>query len=419
MITEVSIEKKSIKAEISLPASKSISNRVLIIRALCGDEFVIKNLSTAADTVQLNEILSSTSNTIDAGDGGTTLRFLLAYSCILGNEVEISASDSLKKRPVAELIDALRTLGAKIDYTETEGKLPVKISPSKLIGNSVILSGEISSQFISALMLVAPYISGGLKIEMTGEILSLPYILMTKSVMEYFGSVVDHSENIIFIHEGKYIGKEITIEPDWSAASYWYEIAALCDDAEILLRDLKPTSLQGDSAVVGMMEKLGVETKFIDEGALLTKKVNFKTPDYFSDDFSGCPDLGPAVTNTCAALNITADLTGLKNFRLKESDRAAALQRELYNMNIKTDFCGGSKFKVYAGSGIRQYPKPIKTYKDHRIAMAFAPLALKTGSVFIENPEVVNKSYPHFFEDLMRVGFGGGFREHGSNGFNG
>lgn len=413
MITEVSIQNKNIKAAIHLPASKSISNRVLIIRALCEEKFVINNLSTAADTVQLNEILSVNKNVIDAGDGGTTLRFLLAHCCVLGKEVEVTASDSLKKRPVAELIDALRTLGANIEYLETEGRLPVKILPSKLTGNSVSISGEISSQFISALMLVGPLIPGGLTIEMTGEILSLPYILMTKSVMEYFGAEIDFNENVIFIHEGKYVAKEITIEPDWSAASYWYEIAALSDSAEILLHGLKSTSLQGDSAIVKMMEKLGVSTEFNSEGALLTKKSDFKVPDYFIDDFSGCPDLGPAVANTCAGLNITADLPGLKNFRLKESDRAAALQRELYNMNVKTDFCGGSKFKVYPGPGIQTYSKPIKTYNDHRIAMAFAPLALKTGSVFIENPEVVNKSYPHFFEDLIRVGFSGGTREHG------
>ncbi|HMT30003.1 MAG TPA: 3-phosphoshikimate 1-carboxyvinyltransferase, partial [Bacteroidia bacterium] len=317
----------------------------------------------------------------------------------------ITASESLKKRPVSELIDALRSLGANIEYTESDGKLPVKIFPSKLTGNSVSISGEISSQFISAMMLIGPYISGGLKIEMTGEILSLPYILMTKSVMEYFGAVVDFNENIIFVHEGTYVAKEITIEPDWSAASYWYEIAALSDSSEIVLHGLKPTSLQGDSAIVKMMEKLGVHTEFNSEGALLTKKNNFKVPEYFSDDFSGCPDLGPAVANTCAGLNITADLLGLKNFRLKESDRAAALQRELYNMNVKTDFCGGSKFKVYSGTGIRKYSMPVKTYHDHRIAMAFAPLALKAATVFIEDPEVVKKSYPHFFEDLVRVGF--------------
>jgi len=415
MITEVSIEKKSIKAEISLPSSKSISNRVLIIRALCGEEFVINNLSTAADTFQLNAILSSNKNRIDAGDGGTTLRFLLAFYCASGKEVEITASESLKKRPIAELVNALRILGAKIEYTETEGRLPLKISPSKLTGNNVSVSGEISSQFISALMLVAPYISGGLKIEMTGEILSLPYILMTKSVMEYFGAVVDFNENTISIHAGKYIAREITIQPDWSAASYWYEVAALSDEAEIMLHDLKSTSLQGDVAVVAMMEKLGVNTEFKKEGALLTKKINFDAPDYFNDDFSGCPDLGPAIANTCAGLNITADLLGLKNFRLKESDRAAALQRELYNLNVKTDFCGGSKFKVYAGSGIRKYVKPVKTYNDHRIAMAFAPLALRTGVIFIDDSEVVSKSYPHFFEDLRSVGFrvgGRGTKEH-------
>jgi 3-phosphoshikimate 1-carboxyvinyltransferase len=401
---EVTAINKSLDADITLPASKSISNRVLIIKAIGNLNFNIQNLSGSNDTRQLNEILQQNETIVDVGEGGTTLRFLMAYYCLAGKEVTLTASGSLMHRPLGVLIDALLSLGASIDYLEEDGRLPVRINKSKIINKSVSLPGDISSQFISALMMIGPYIHGGLQIEITGEILSLPYIKMTQSVMEYFGARVEMKDNIVFIEEGEYSSRDIEIEPDWSAASYWYEIAALSDDAEILLRGLKPGSLQGDAVIYEMMKQLGVETTFTDEGAKLKKTNNNSVVNYFTYDFSGCPDLGPAVAATCAGLNITADLSGLKNFRLKESDRAVAMQRGLYNLNVSTDFCGGSKFKIYAGNGIKFSNRTINTYTDHRIAMAFAPLALKTGKVIIDDESVVGKSYPGYWEDLKKAG---------------
>ncbi len=389
---------------IDLPASKSISNRALIIRAISGHNFPIHNLSEADDTQQLLRVLTENNEETDAGEGGTTLRFLLAYYCLSGKAITLTAAEPMRKRPIATLVSSLRELGAKIEYIESEGKLPVKIHPGLLNGKKIIIPGDISSQFISAMMLIGPAIKGGLVIEISGEILSLPYILMTKSVMEHFGAEVSFASQVVIIAEGKYTNSEFTIEPDWSAASYWYEILAL-KGGEILLNGLTSKSLQGDREIANMMEHLGVTTEFISEGAKLRRKENFQLPEYFTADFTGCPDLGPAVATTCAALNITADLKGLKNFRLKESDRAAALQRELYNMNVKTDFCGGSKFKLYSGTGMRNYTHPIKTYRDHRIAMAFAPLAIKTGSVMLDDSSVVSKSYPNYFDDLVNAGF--------------
>jgi 3-phosphoshikimate 1-carboxyvinyltransferase len=239
--------------------------------------------------------------------------------------------------PDSGISGALKGIGAEIVYTETVGKLPVKISPGKLTGKKISIPGDISSQFVSAMMLIGPAIKGGLIIEITGEVLSLPYILMTKSVMEYFGAKVDYNNQVLTIHEGKYADREFTVEPDWSAASYWYEIAAL-SDRKILLRGLTIKSLQGDSAIAGMMRQLGVTTEFTTDGALLKRAENFSIPEYFTDDFTGCPDLGPAVAATCAALNVTSDLKGLKNFRLKESDRAAALQRELVQHECENRF---------------------------------------------------------------------------------
>ncbi len=411
MIAEISVADEHISGTILLPASKSISNRVQIIRAICGIHFEIHNLSAANDSLKLQEILSQNSSEINAGDGGTTLRFILAYYCLCGREISLTASESLIARPIAPLVDALKELGANIEYLTNDGTLPLLITPSVLKGNLISISGEISSQFVSALMMIGPKINGGLVIEVTGEILSLPYILMTQSVMRDFGAEVQFENNSITIHEGNYQPHDFNVEPDWSAASYWYEIVALSTNAEVLLEGLPQESLQGDARIAAMMEKLGVKTIFSTKGALLTKIQDFILPEYFTDDFSGCPDLAPAVANVCAALNITADLTGLKNFRLKETDRAAAIQRELYNMNVKSDFCGGSKLKIYAGGGIKLWSKLVKTYNDHRIAMAFAPLALKTGMVLIENPEVVKKSYPGFFEDLIKVGMKVRFNE--------
>jgi 3-phosphoshikimate 1-carboxyvinyltransferase len=294
-------------------------------------------------------------------------------------------------------------LGANISYLEAEGMFPVKIEPAALTGNLVSIDGSVSSQFISALMMIGPCINGGLQIEITSEILSLPYIEMTKSVMEYFGAHVKITGNIITIIQGKYKGRDITIEPDWSAASYWYEIVAIQEGARVLLKGLFPESLQGDAKILNMMTSLGVMSTFTDDGVvLLSQDIH---DDYFTDDFSGCPDLAPAIAAVCAAKNITADLKGLKNFRLKESDRAAALQRELYRLRVKTDFCGGSKFKIYKGDGMRKTIASLNTYNDHRMAMCFAPLAIPTDTVAIENPEVVNKSYPAFWDDLSAAGF--------------
>jgi 3-phosphoshikimate 1-carboxyvinyltransferase len=406
MIAEISFSStNTIRSTIHLPASKSIANRALIIHAIGNLNCAVNNLSEAADTIKLQQLLLHPSAKVHVGDGGTTLRFLLAYYCLKGEEVEINASPSLTKRPVAELVNALREIGGELAYLETEGSLPLKIGKGNLHGGEIFISGEISSQFISAIMMIGPYLPGGIKINITGEMLSLPYILMTKSLMEYYGVTVSFNNTEININEGNYTNSSLTVEPDWSAASYWYQMVALNKNAEVFLPGLLQNSLQGDAVIAEMMLQLGVETQFKVDGVMIRNIKNFKLPDYFTADFSGCPDLGLAVAAVCGALNITADLTGLKNFRLKESDRAAAMQRELYNMGVRTDFCGGSKFKVYTGTGMRLWNKPVKTYHDHRIAMAFAALATKTGTVLIDNFEVVSKSYPHFFDDLKLSGF--------------
>lgn len=394
----------SLQGSLSLPASKSISNRALIIRAICGDHFSITNLSEADDTKTLERLLKNPTAMVDAGEGGTTLRFLMAYLALRGDEVTLTAAPSLRARPLSELITALRTLGAVIICHENEGKLPLTIKAGKLSGNKVTIAGDISSQFISALMMIGPALPGGLTIEMTGEILSLPYILMTASVMKHFGVEVRMEGNHLHVPAGSYRSADFSVESDWSAASYWYEAAALSSEAEIILHGLSNVSCQGDAVLAQWMESLGVTTHPVNGGLMLRKTREAKPVSYFAADLSGAPDLGPALAATAGGLNITADLDNLKNFRLKESDRAVSMQRGLYDLGVKTDFCGGSRFKVYGGDGIRFTPRTIRTFNDHRVAMAFAPLSLKTGSVFIDDPQVVKKSYPGFWKDWESLG---------------
>jgi 3-phosphoshikimate 1-carboxyvinyltransferase len=404
MIYRITAPEGPVKCTVNLPSSKSISNRALIIRSLAGGNGHIENLSEAEDTKILSGLLESGASELFTGDGGTTARFFLAYACAKGIDCTLTGSESLSRRPVAPLVDALRLLGADISYLEGEGGLPVKIKSSSLNGGPITLDGSVSSQFISALMMIGPAI-GGIEILITGEILSQPYIRMTMAVMKHYGVEGKYEENRVIIPAGKYRDCDITIEPDWSAASYWYEIAALRESSEIVLPKLVKNSLQGDARIAEFMEPLDVVTCYDKTGVKLSRNPQYSNPEYYCGEFLDVPDLGPAVAAACAGLNLTADLFGLKNFRLKESDRAAALQRELYHLGVNTDFCGGSKFKLFHGSGLRNYRRPLKTYNDHRIAMALAPLSLVSGSLLIDNPKVTDKSYPGFWSDLQLAGF--------------
>jgi len=395
-----------LKAEIMLPSSKSISNRCLMISAIGGLSGKIHNLSNSDDTVSLLYHLTSLSDTvIDAGDGGTTSRFLLSYLCLKGIDVELRGSESLSLRPFEELVDALNYLGAGIVYSGGKGHLPLRTGSGKMHGGKVEISGEISSQFISSLMMIAPYLDGGLEIELTGEVVSWSYILMTAALMRFYGVEVIVSGNHVTIKESRYISRDIVVEADWSAASYWYAAASLAQESDIVLSNLSEVSLQGDAVILDKMKKLGVDSVFIQNGVDL-KASNVNIDDLIEEDFLSCPDLGPAFAIACAGNNILADLTGLKNFRLKESDRAVAIQRGLYDLNVNTDFCGGSKLKVYQGTGLKNSGRIIRTYNDHRIAMAFSVLAIKTGEILLDDYKCVSKSYPEFFNDLIRSGFG-------------
>lgn len=382
---------KVVRGEITLPSSKSISNRALIIKALSGLPFEIENLSTANDTQILQQLLADKNRTtFDVGHAGTAMRFLTAYLAIQQGEFILTGSERMQQRPITILVDALTTLGADITYLKNEGFPPLKIIGKTLSGGEITIDGSISSQYISALMMIAPYIKNGLKINFEGQVASKPYLDMTAEMVKDFKA-------------------GFVVEPDWSSASYWYSMVALAKDAEITLLGLKKKSLQGDSVVAKIYENFGVKTEYFNKGIRLTKNPNFRlrTSD-FQLNFTNCPDLAQTVAVTCAALNCAAKLTGLSTLRIKETDRIAALQNELSKLGCAVVVDGDDLIIGFLSPNSYHHCESmnlaIKTYDDHRMAMAFAPLAL-LHPITIENPNVVIKSYPNFWEDMKIVGF--------------
>ncbi len=393
-----------VNVRIPLPSSKSISNRALAIRMIGGLGSRIENLSDADDTMDMLRIVNDNDSELHVGSGGTTSRFFLAACCLLGRDVVLDGSDALRARPISGLVDALNALGADVKYVEEEGSFPIRTGRGKMHGGQLQIPADTSSQFISALMMIAPCLDGGLVMEFSTPVLSFPYIQMTSEVMKHYGAKVDISPYGVSIAEGAYLAKDFHVEADWSAASYWFQAAATQPGSSFFLEGLREDSLQGDKVVVDIMAKLGVTSAY-EKNGIFIKGTGELQSDYFLEDFTSCPDLAPAVAVACGALNITADLTGLKNLRLKECDRALALQRGLYDMGVKTDFCGGSKFKVYPGRGPVPTSRFIKTFDDHRIIMAFSLMSLKTEYVQLDQTNGVDKSYPTFFADLLENGF--------------
>jgi 3-phosphoshikimate 1-carboxyvinyltransferase len=437
MALTLSHTSKKIKGSINLTASKSIANRVLIIKALCADNFNVENLATAKDTATLNKLLfSNEEQNYDVGHAGTVMRFLTAFLAFKEGKFTITGSERMQQRPIKVLVDALRELGAKIEYLKNEGYPPLKITGGLITGNKIEIDGGVSSQYISALMLIAPKIKGGLTIQFKNEIISKPYINMTLEIMKDFGADLNWIDETIVVKEGNYIAKDFVVEADWSSASYWYGIAALANEAEINLYGLSKNSLQGDAVVQDIYKKFGVNTEFIDGGVKLTKTSTPNTQHpTLKLDFENCPDIAQTVAVTCAVLNIEAKFTGLKTLRIKETDRIFALQQELtkldFNVEVEGDdlilnpslqavilntFCGNKSLEGEAkqSSSSRHSGESrnltswsnisIDTYDDHRMAMAFAPLAL-INPITINNENVVVKSYPDFWKDLKGVGF--------------
>ncbi|MEO6882828.1 MAG: 3-phosphoshikimate 1-carboxyvinyltransferase [Bacteroidia bacterium] len=418
MIYQISKKNKNLFGTIHLTTSKSESNRVLIIQQLCKDIFEIKNIAEAQDTETMKTILAQLKKNnfqfgktkeYDVGAAGTTMRFLCAFFATQKGTHILTGSQRMKERPIKILVDALRALGAKIDYLGEEGYPPLKIEGKELKGGEIEVDGNVSSQYISALLLIAPVLFGGLTIHFKGAAKSRPYINMTLKIMEYFGVYGNWHDNAISISkQDYYIEKEqafYDIEGDWSAASYWYAMAALAENVDLKIIGLKKESLQGDSVVAELFSFFGVKTTFIENGILLTKTKVEEA--HFGFDFSDCPDIVQTVAVTAAALKITFFLNGLSTLKIKETDRIQALINEFKKINIIAKEALPNTLEAREMPIEIDVTKEIRfeTYEDHRMAMAFSAFALVYDKIEIEDPEVVKKSYPNFWNDLKILQF--------------
>jgi len=395
-----------LKGEISLPSSKSVTNRLLIIRALTKEPFVINNISDSDDTnVLLNAIEtvnSKISNTIDVGPAGTSMRFLTAYLSRSNSEYILTGSERMKNRPISKLVDALRAMGAQIEYLEKGGFPPLKITGCDLQGGEVLVDSSISSQFTSALLMIAPTLPKGLILKMRNKMVSSSYIWLTLKLMENFGVKYTWTGETIEIPSQKYVAKDVTVEGDWSAASYWYEMAALADDADFVIRGLFNNSMQGDARIAELFDSIGVGTEYIEGGIkLYKKKISCK---FFEYDFIENPDMVQTFAVTLCNLGIPFKFTGTESLKIKETDRIEAVIAELKKLGFKLESPNPDILSWDGNYEIKRQTVEIETYDDHRMAMAFAPAAIKHDLV-IHEPLVVNKSYPCFWLDLKKAGF--------------
>ncbi|MCB0806015.1 MAG: 3-phosphoshikimate 1-carboxyvinyltransferase [Bacteroidales bacterium] len=410
-----------IRARPALPASKSISNRVLIIRFLSGAHISLSNLSDSDDTqllIRLLERIRSTSDTkkvleLNCDNAGTVLRFLAALLSAKPGKWLLTGCDRMLERPIAPLVAALKSLGAKIIWKGEKGFPPIEISGKKLKGGKIKVDATQSSQFITALMLIAPQLDETLTVDLQGQVGSMPYITMTAGLLEHFGVSVNIDNQVIQIKPGPYSENELHIESDWSSASFWYEMAALSRDSDIFLKGLSEVSLQGDSILPEIFTSFGVKTVAEEKGIHLLNTGEIAKKFIFN--FANHPDLALPVIVTCAALGVEGIFSGLHNLRLKESDRLAAIYSELSNAGYSLEISDSVlKLSGKAGSNEDQESPDerrndvsilhFKTYQDHRMAMALAPLALLGKPVVLDSPDVVGKSYPAFWDHLLQTG---------------
>ncbi len=405
---------KNINTEIQLTGSKSECNRALIISALSKKLVKVENLSNAADTVTLNGILNNLeeeleveieeSKTVDVGPAGTAMRFLSAYLSAKNGNFLLTGTERMKQRPIGILAEALKTIGADISYAESEGFPPLNIvGPLDQKTAQVKIKGDISSQYISALLMIAPILPQGLMLEIEGELTSKPYVDMTLDMLAEVGIEHTWHGNSIAIKPQVFKPGTLVVEPDWSAASYWYSIAALADEAEITLPALKEKSLQGDSQIKNIMKIFGISTSKTDKGIVISNLgLTLDTKEIL--DLKTCPDLAQTIVVIAAALGKNMAFTGLETLKIKETDRIAALQNELAKIGVT--FTENNQVYTLNTDNLH-FPDKVTfaTYEDHRMAMAFAPLALLINEVEIEEMQVVEKSYPYYWEDLKKAGF--------------
>ncbi len=407
---------RSLRGNITLDGSKSISNRALTVLALAGANPTdyLQRLSTSKDTTTLQRLLAQTGNNYDAGDAGTTFRFMTAYLATQPGTQVLTGSHRMRERPVGALVQALRDLGANIQFLERDGYPPLQIGEPKNLGQGnqgVHIKADTSSQFLSALLMIGPYLPEGLTLIPEGELVSRPYLEMTLRLMRYFGAQADWQGDQVRVEPGGYTPRPLIVEADWSAASYWYAMAAFADEVDLTLNGLFAESWQGDSVLPKMMEQFGIQTTFQENGLHLNKSGGNQPP-VFEWDFLECPDVAQTLAVVCAGLGRQAIFTGLDTLAIKETDRIAALRTELTKINVSLSklprhFSKKQPNRIfYLIDGQAQWSgvPHFATYNDHRMAMSFAPLAM-LQPIDVAQPDVVAKSYPKFWEHLAEVGF--------------
>ena len=392
-----------LETQVSLPLSKSISNRALVINALTDGALPLNKVAKCDDTDVMVAALSSDEACVNIGAAGTAMRFLTAYySSQPGREIVIDGTERMRHRPIAVLVDALRACGATIEYAGEECYPPLRISGKKLHGGDITLSASVSSQYISALLMIAPTMEQGLRLTLEGDIISRPYIMMTLSMMRQWGVESEFVGNTITIAPQKYTPVDFDVEADWSAASYWYEIAAL-SSGDVSLQGLNSKSVQGDSEISKYFENLGINTHFNDEMVELEP-----SPDLvprLNIDLSDQPDLAQTIVVTSCMLGVPFHITGLSTLKIKETDRLEALRAEMLKLGVVLTIERDSEL-IWDGTRRPIYEFPvIDTYEDHRMAMAFAPVSIFIPGIVINNIEVVSKSYPDYWRHLQDAGF--------------
>jgi 3-phosphoshikimate 1-carboxyvinyltransferase len=401
----ITLQKSEIakQSSIQITGSKSESNRLLLLQALY-PQFNLENISNSDDSNLMTNALSSKSNVVDIHHAGTAMRFLTAFFSIQeGKEVTLTGSQRMKERPIQILVEALQDLGADIEYVENVGYPPIKISGKKLIKHKVSLKANVSSQYISALLLIASKLENGIALTLEGEITSIPYIKMTLSLLEEIGLETSFIKNTITVKPNtkNLEPKTLVVESDWSSASYYYSIAAISEiGTEITIASYKENSLQGDSVLAEIYKHFGVSSTFKENSITLKKGISSLEPLVLN--LQNAPDIAQTIAVTCFALGMPCDLTGLHTLKIKETDRLVALKNEIEKLGGNVEITNES-LHLSASNSIKENVS-IATYNDHRMAMAFAPLALKT-TLIIEDAAVVSKSYPAFWNDLESMGF--------------
>ena len=400
------IAPRRIEGEIDLPASKSISNRVLLLNALCATPGRLSNLAQCDDTdAVLSALAQPDASEVNIGAAGTAMRFLTAYFATReGREVVIDGTERMRQRPIGVLVDALRQLGADIEYVEAEGYPPLKITGTRLHGGALTMSGSVSSQYITAILLIAPVI-GGITLTIEGEIMSRPYIDMTLALMARYGVKAEWRENVIHVPAGEYTALDFTVEADWSAASYWWAMQAIVPQSRITLKGLEPQSLQGDSRIAELMSQMGVTGNWC--GRYLDLRSNGGVGCCCSTfaDLSGTPDIAQTLVVMLCLMGRPFRITGLRTLRIKETDRLEALRTELRKLGYVVKVEGDDAISWHFETTAAEASPHICTYHEHRMAMAFAPAAIRFPGLIIDDAQVVSKSYPLFWEHLRQAGF--------------